>query len=163
MTKYRLLRDLPFMNKGEIFDDAEAPVLTISGVHFDEKSPNIQRTETASLYSNLPDWFEKIEEHNEGRLKDYFRINSQMQIVSAPDNGSPKSDRMFEVGNYFKTTELAEAARDQILIFLDMYREHNQGKCDCAKDGQSNEGSSMEDFLNDVETKVKEALGIKES
>lgn len=130
MTKFKLLKDLPFAKAGEIFDDENMPMFSIQGEHYEAERPLLKRGISASSYETLSEWFEPIVE-SDGRLDSYFKINSQMEVVHAPDNRKQKADNCFNANNYFETKEQAEQARDVILETLKLINDHNTGKCGC--------------------------------
>ena len=132
MTKWKLKKDLPGIKAGAIFDDNHNNSLGIMGVFtYVGPAATIERTAMPQAFDSLPDWFEKVEES--GRLKIYYRLNSQMQVVAGPDNGREKDRNCYEAGNYFETADQAKEVRQLILGVFKAIREHNRGECGCGR------------------------------
>lgn len=103
MKRYKLLKDLPFVKAGVIFQE-----WTAKRNEKEEKALVNADNLTTTLWSkdidNFDDWFEEIQE-----LKKYYYIGSMGHIESAEYKGWELSLRLRKsIGNYFVTEEEAE-------------------------------------------------------
>lgn len=103
MKRYKLLKDLPFVKAGAIFQE-----WTAKRNEKEEKALVNADNLTTTLWSkdidNFDDWFEEIQE-----LKKYYYIGSMGHIESAEYKGWEISLKLRKsIGNYFETEEEAE-------------------------------------------------------
>lgn len=114
MKRYKLAKDLPTFNAGDMFYLNEAGSLihesdgvVAYGWRTLEKNPNI-----------LDEWFEEINESNRWKpekfQKYYYVGNSGSVYYDTWANGSPIDNGRFEIGNCLQTEQEAERAAEYL-------------------------------------------------
>ena len=117
MKRYRLLKDLPTFDKGDIFR------LTEHGHLMSEKAGVIAYAEPTLEKFNIldSDWFEEIpEDHRRWRAEEgerYWWVQNDGETDDDYDDKVGTDDRRYELGNYFKTEEEAQKASDWLKAF----------------------------------------------
>lgn len=63
----------------------------------------------------------------------YYIVNQYLKIASRKDNYIDLDNRLYKIGNYFKTEEEAEFEREKRLVYQELQNyaiEHNEGEID---------------------------------
>lgn len=116
MKRYILKKDLPTFSKGETF------YLNKRGNLVQEVSGVVAYASTTLAKFNIldSDWFEEIPEHKRWRAdidEYYWYLNSAGETYITAEREDDVDDTRFSIGNYFKTEEEAEKARDWLKAF----------------------------------------------
>ena len=116
MKRYKLLKDLPTFDKGDIFR------LTGHGHLMNEKDGVIAYAEPTLEKFNIlnSDWFEEIPECKRWRAESdggYYWLTKSLMVAWKTEVGSVLDESMYATGNYFKTEEEAQKASDWLKAF----------------------------------------------
>ena len=116
MKRYRLLKDLPTFNKGDIFR------LTEHGHLMSEEAGVIAYAEPTLEKFNILNsgWFEEIPEGKRWRAEEggqYWHVEDDGLVAGDHEDKVGTDDRRYELGNYFKTEEEAQKASDWLKAF----------------------------------------------
>ena len=117
MKRYKLLKDLPTFNKGDIFR------LTEHGHLMSEEAGVIAYAEPTLEKFNILNsgWFEEIpEEHRRWRAKkcgQYWCVQSDGGVIYDHEIKIDVDDERYGIGNYFKTEEEAQRTAEWIKAF----------------------------------------------
>lgn len=134
MKRYKLLKDLPTFNKGDIFRIDED-----SGCLIREKDGVVAYAPyTLGRFNILDsDWFEGIPEGKRWRAeKDevYWCVQNDGGVADDYEQRTGIDDRFYKFGNYFKTEEEAQRAADWLKAFA-ILRDDTKGFKPDWKDG----------------------------
>lgn len=117
MKRYILKKDLPTFNKGETFylNEQGNLVQEVSGVVAYASS-------TLAKFNILDsDWFEEAPEENKrwraGIGEHYWYLDSNGEAYITTEREDDIDDARFSIGDYFKTEEEAQKARDWLKAF----------------------------------------------
>ena len=116
MKKYRLLRDIPGVERGAIFlQDG------IDGSYsIDHQNVRI----TKLIVENSPYWFEEIKERWEPKDGEgYWTIDGEFGVGFHPWDSGLFDNKKLKSGQVFRTKELAESAAKEVRAALDAYHE----------------------------------------
>lgn len=136
MKRYRLLKDLPTFNKGDIFR------LTEHGHLMSEEAGVIAYAEPTLEKFNILDsgWFEEIPESRRWRAGEgerYWCVQSDGEKADDYEDKMDVDDLRYELGNYFKTEEEAQKAANWLKAFT-VLRDDTKGfKPDWENDEQA--------------------------
>lgn len=117
MKRYKLLKDLPTFNKGDVF------YLGALGGLIREKDGVIAYAESTLERFNIldSDWFEEIPEGYKrwraDRFDWYWYVGACGAVSNDRDSGVSIDDMRYELGNYFKTEEEAQKAAEWLKAF----------------------------------------------
>ena len=116
MKRYKLLKDLPTFDKGDIFR------LTEHGHLMSEKDGVIAYAEPTLEKFNIldSDWFEEIPEGKRWRAggdERYWCVQDDGGVAEDHDIGVDIDDGRYELGNYFKTEGEAQKAAEWLKAF----------------------------------------------
>ena len=133
MKRYKLLKDLPTFNKGDVFR------LTEHGHLMSEKDGVIAYAEPTLEKFNIleSDWFEETTKCKRWRAKlgeTYYYLDSDGGVCDDEEQCFPLDDRCFSIGNYFKTEEEAQKAAEWLKAFT-ILRDDTKGFKPDWKDG----------------------------
>lgn len=117
MKRYKLLKDLPTFNKGDTFQLDED-----SGCLVRENDGVVAYAPYTLEKFNLLDseWFEEIPEHERWRAEygeTYYWLDEELSVIEETEDYGPPDDKLYAVGNYFKTEEEAQKASDWLKAF----------------------------------------------
>lgn len=118
MKRYKLLKDLPTFDKGDIFRVDED-----SGCLIREKDGVAAYTPYTLEKFNILDseWFEEIpEDYKRWRAKrndSYYWLTEDLGVVEEREDGGAVDERLHAIGNYFKTEWEAQKAADWLKAF----------------------------------------------
>lgn len=108
MKRYKLKRNLPTFNAGDVFYLSEVGNL----IRESDNVPAYSRTTLDKFQNILTDWFEEIDESNRWRPKKnhiYYCISGDCYVAEDTwYGGQCVDDDRFEIGNCFQTREEAE-------------------------------------------------------
>ncbi len=111
MTKYKLLKDLPTFNKGDVFFISKQGNL-IAETTASRPEQMIYTKLTLKKHSNiLQNWFEKIKEPEIWKPKngeEYWYVNDLYGALTDFWDDTDSDQFRYEIGNCFKTKEEAE-------------------------------------------------------
>ena len=117
MKRYKLLKDLPTFNKGDIFRIDEDSGCLIRG----KDGVVAYAPYTLKKFNILDsDWFEGIQEHERWRAKkggQYWYVRSDGVVDDDYEDKTDIDDGRYELGNYFKTEEETQKASDWLKAF----------------------------------------------
>lgn len=136
MKRYKLLKDLPTFDKGDIFRIDED-----SGCLIREKDGVVAYAPYTLEKFNILDsgWFEEIPEGKRWRAKKgevYWCVRNDGGVADDYEDKTDIDDGRYELGNYFKTEEEAQKAANWLKAFT-ILRDDTKGfKSDWRDGGQ---------------------------
>ena len=143
MKHYKLLKDLPTFKAGDEFELNEKGHLV-----FVRGTQEVEEGETLIAYTSytlekfpniLKDWFEEMpEQYKRWRAKEnggHYFVDDWGDVDYNYDAGFPPSTFRYNIGNYFKTEEEAEAYKEYLLAKQVLLDDARGGKW--AKDGSN--------------------------
>ena len=109
MKRYKLLKNLPTFNKGDIFR------LTKNGSLERESDRTIAYMASTLEKFNILDseWFEGIPEQERWRAEcggGYYRLGESLSVMEEVEDDGAVDENLHAIGNYFKTREEAQKA-----------------------------------------------------
>ena len=124
MKHYKLLKDLPTFKAGDEFE-----INNRGDLVFVRGTQEVKEGQTLIAYTNstlekfpniLTDWFEEIEEYKNKRWRakengGHYFVDDWGDVDYNYDAGFPPSTFRYNIGNYFKTEEEAEAYKEYLL------------------------------------------------
>jgi len=123
--KYRLKKDLPWANKGQIIyaDEAVVGGWTAWSIRDeDDKKLGVVTMNSRTFY----EWFEEVDERWKPKLDVMqCRINQQGEVLSFLWGNHFDDEKRYEFGNCFRTPELAKKASEQIKALLKEFHKNN--------------------------------------
>ena len=133
MKRYKLLKDLPTFNKGDVF------YLGVLGDLIREKDGYIVYAKPTLEKFNIldSDWFEEIPEGKRWRAESdggYYWLTKSLMVAWKTEVGSVLDESMYAAGNYFKTEEEAQRTADWLKAFA-VLRDDTKGFKPGWKDG----------------------------
>lgn len=134
MKRYKLLKDLPTFDKGDIFQIDEDSGCLIRG-----KDGVVAYAPYTLERFNILDsgWFEEIPESRRWRAESgerYWYVRSDGVVDDDYEDKTDIDDGRYELGNYFKTEEEAQKASDWLKAFA-ILRDDTKGFKANWKDG----------------------------
>ena len=144
MKHYKLLKDLPTFKAGDEFE-----INNRGDLVFVRGTQEVKEGQTLIAYTNstlekfpniLTDWFEEIEESKNKRWRakengGHYFVDDWGDVDYNYDAGFPPSTFRYNIGNYFKTEEEAEAYKEYLLAKQVLLDDAKGGKW--AKDGSN--------------------------
>lgn len=113
MKRYKLAKDLPTFNVGDVFYLNEAGSL----IHESDGVPAYTWATIDNFPNILTDWFEEIEEQTRWKPEmdqKYYCFGSDGSVVDDDWCGLSIDHNRFEIGNCFQTKEEAERAVEKL-------------------------------------------------
>lgn len=144
MKHYKLLKDLPTFKAGDEFElNERGHLVFVRGAEEAEEGQILVAYASSTLekFPNiLTDWFEKIEESKNKRWRakengGHYFVDDWGDVDYNYDAGFPPSTFRYNIGNYFKTEEEAEAYKEYLLAKQVLLDDAKGGKW--AKDGSN--------------------------
>ena len=144
MKHYKLLKDLPTFKAGDEFEiNNRGELVFIKGAEEpkDGKTLVAYAGSTLEKFPNiLTDWFEEIEESKNKRWRakengGHYFVDDWGDVDYNYDAGFPPSTFRYNIGNYFKIEEEAEAYKEYLLAKQVLLDDAKGGKW--AKDGSN--------------------------
>ena len=144
MKHYKLLKDLPTFMAGDEFElNEKGHLVFVRGAEEAEEGQILVAYASSTLekFPNiLTDWFEEIEESKNKRWRakengGYYFVDDWGDVDYNYDAGVPPSTFRYNIGNYFKTEEEAEAYKEYLLAKQVLLDDAKGGKW--AKDGNN--------------------------
>ncbi len=124
MKHYKLLKDLPTFKAGDEFEINNRGDLVFVGGTEEPKDGKTLVAYAGSTLEKFPniltDWFEEIEESKNKRWRakengGHYFVDDWGDVDYNYDAGFPPSTFRYNIGNYFKTEEEAEAYKEYLL------------------------------------------------
>lgn len=124
MKHYKLLKDLPTFKAGDEFElTKQGHLVFVRGAQEAEEGQILVAYASSTLekFPNiLTDWFEEIEESKNKRWRakengGHYFVDDWGDVDYNYDAGFPPSTFRYNIGNYFKTEEEAEAYKEYLL------------------------------------------------
>lgn len=143
MKHYKLLKDLPTFKVGDEFKlNEKGHLVFIKGTQEVEEGQTLiaYTSYTLEKFPNiLKDWFEEMpEQYKRWRAKEnggHYFVDDWGDVDYNYDAGFPPSTFRYNIGNYFKTEEEAEAYKEYLLAKQVLLDDAKGGKW--AKDGSN--------------------------
>lgn len=144
MKHYKLLKDLPTFKAGDEFElTKQGHLVFVRGAQEAEEGQILVAYASSTLekFPNiLTDWFEEIEESKNKRWRakengGHYFVDDWGDVDYNYDAGFPPSTFRYNIGNYFKTEEEAEAYKEYLLAKQVLLDDAKGGKW--AKDGSN--------------------------
>lgn len=144
MKHYKLLKDLPTFKVGDEFElTKQGHLVFVRGAQEAEEGQILVAYASSTLekFPNiLTDWFEEIEESKNKRWRakengGHYFVDDWGDVDYNYDAGFPPSTFRYNIGNYFKTEEEAEAYKEYLLAKQVLLDDAKGGKW--AKDGSN--------------------------
>ena len=123
--KYKLLKDLPWANKGQIVSVEDSPIgrLTAFTIYSEDNKMLGKLTMTSHQFY---DWFEEVDERwKPERDQEYFFIDEAFEECMSDWQGDNIDKSRHRGMNLFKTAELAQRAAEQIKALLKEFHKNN--------------------------------------
>ena len=143
MKHYKLLKDLPTFKAGDEFE-----INNRGDLVFVRGTQEVKEGQTLIAYTNstlekfpniLEDWFEEMsEQYKRWRAREnerHYFVDDWGDVDYNYDAGFPPSTFRYNIGNYFKTEEEAEAYKEYLLAKQVLLDDAKGGKW--AKDGSN--------------------------
>lgn len=133
MKKYRLLRDLPGIEAGTIFDVHHRDTQGGADIYAHEGC-GVLRPSHATFHerfvSEHPEWFEEIIERWEPKLGDkYYLVRPEGSYCRNENIRDTHHHKYFDFGNCFRTqAQATEAAKRIKQTLMDYHRELSEGR-----------------------------------
>ena len=143
MKHYKLLKDLPTFKAGDEFElNEKGHLVFVRGTQEVEEGQTLiaYTSYTLEKFPNiLKDWFEEMpEQYKRWRAKEnggHYFVDDWGDVDYNYDAGFPPSTFRYNIGNYFKTEEEAEAYKEYLLAKQVLLDDAKGGKW--AKDGSN--------------------------
>lgn len=144
MKHYKLLKDLPTFKAGDEFElTKQGHLVFVRGAQEAEEGQILVAYASSTLekFPNiLTDWFEETEESKNKRWRakengGHYFVDDWGDVDYNYDAGFPPSTFRYNIGNYFKTEEEAEAYKEYLLAKQVLLDDAKGGKW--AKDGSN--------------------------
>lgn len=143
MKHYKLLKDLPTFKAGDEFElNKKGHLVFVRGTQEVEEGQTLiaYTSYTLEKFPNiLKDWFEEMpEQYKRWRAKEnggHYFVDDWGGVDYNYDAGFPPSTFRYNIGNYFKTEEEAEAYKEYLLAKQVLLDDAKGGKW--AKDGSN--------------------------
>lgn len=143
MKHYKLLKDLPTFKAGDEFElNEKGHLVFVRGTQEVEEGQTLiaYTSYTLKKFPNiLKDWFEEMpEQYKRWRAKEnggHYFVDDWGDVDYNYDAGFPPSTFRYNIGNYFKTEEEAEAYKEYLLAKQVLLDDAKGGKW--AKDGSN--------------------------
>lgn len=124
MKHYKLLKDLPTFKAGDEFElNERGHLVFVRGAEESKDDQSLVAYAGSTLEkfpSILTDWFEEIEEYKNKRWRakengGHYFVDDWGDVDYNYDAGFPPSTFRYNIGDYFKTEEEAEAYKEYLL------------------------------------------------
>lgn len=123
--KYRLKKDLPWANKGQIIyaDETVVGGWTAWSIRDeDDKKLGVVTMNSRTFY----EWFEEVDERWKPEPNEtYYFMEAGGDVTETHNDGGRGDKNLISIGNCFRTRELAERAAEQIKALLKEFHKNN--------------------------------------